>query len=133
MSFLREGWSTAERAFTWSIGTESVVELPPIADEGTSLIVQLLLRPFVVAERLPFQRLELTVNGKAIGACDLRTHAVVEFELPATTDRGDTPITLTLGVPNAAVPRPLNGAEDDRVLGICLERIIIRRLRPEEH
>jgi len=133
VSFLRTGWSTPERAFTWSVGTESVLELPAIADEGASLIVQLLLRPFVVAERLPSQRLELTVNGQAVGACDLQTNAIVEFELPTNPERADAPITLTLGVPNAAAPRPLTGAEDDRVLGICLERIIIRRLRPEDH
>jgi len=131
-SFLTTGWSSPERAFTWSVGTESVIEIPPLPESGETLVIQLGLRPFVAPPALPSQRLEISVDGRTIGACDLRTQALVEFELPADPARAQAPITVMLGIPGATAPRPLTGAEDDRVLGICLDRLTIRRLRPEE-
>ena len=127
--YLRTGWSTSERNFTWSIGSESVIELPPCVGEGP-FILQLILRPFVVATILPTQRVEIGINGQAIGATELRTMAMIEFEIPAAVAASGNPLTLTITVPGAARPRPLNGADDDRVLGICLERAVFRRLRP---
>lgn len=128
VEYLKTGWSTSERNFTWSIGIESAVELPPCPEDGTYL-VQLMMRPFVVPTILPSQRVEIGVNGKAIGACDIKTLAMVEFEVPAAIAASGRPIALTIAVPGAARPRPLNGADDDRVLGICLERMLFRRLR----
>jgi hypothetical protein len=127
-TYLRTGWSTSERSFTWSIGSENTLELPPCNGDGT-FIVQLIMRPFVVATILPAQRVEVGVNGQAIGAVDIRTYAVLEFEVPAPIAASGAPLLITLTVPNAARPRPLNGADDDRVLGVCLERAMFRRLR----
>lgn len=132
MSFLSSGWSSPERAFTWSVGTESVIEIPPQPGAEETLIVQISLRPFIAPSVLPTQRLEVTVDGRPVGVCDLRTQALVEFELPSDAARVESPITIVLGVPGAAAPRPLTGAEDDRILGVCLDRLTIRRLRPEE-
>lgn len=126
---LRTGWSTSERTFTWSIGSESALELPPCSGDGP-FVVQFILRPFVVPTILPTQRLEIGVNGQAIGVCDIRTLAVVEFDLPAAIAASGNPLAVTFTVPGAARPRPLNGADDDRVLGVCLERAVIRRIRP---
>lgn len=128
-AYLRNGWSASEPDFTWSIGHESVIELPPCPGEGT-FIVQLILRPFVVPLLMPTQRLEIGVNGQAIGACEINTLAVVEFEIPAAIAVSGHPLHIILVVPGAACPRPLNGVDDDRVLGVCLERIVFRHLHP---
>ena len=84
----------------------------------------------MVATILPTQRVEIGINGQAIGATEIRTMAMIEFEIPAAVAASGNPLTLTITVPGAARPRPLNGADDDRVLGICLERAVFRRLRP---
>jgi hypothetical protein len=129
LDYLRDGWSSPEPNFTWSVGKVSVLELPRCPGAGV-FIVQLILRPFVVAQALPTQRVDIAVNGQAIGSRDTRTLSVIEFEVPPAVVTGGQPFTVTLGVPNAAQPRPLNGANDDRMLGICLERLLFRRLRP---
>ena len=128
-AYLRTGWSTSEPDFTWSIGHESVIELPPCPQDGI-FIVQLILRPFIVPLLLPAQRLEIGVNGQAIGAREINTLAVVEFEIPTAIAASGHPLHITLIVPGAACPRPLNGVDDDRILGMCLERIVFRRLCP---
>ena len=129
VAYLRTGWSTSEPDFTWSIGHESVIELPPCPQDGI-FIVQLILRPFIVPRLLPAQRLEIGVNGQAIGAREINTLAVVEFEIPTAIAVSGQPLHITLIVPGAACPRPLNDVDDDRILGMCLERIVFRRLCP---
>jgi hypothetical protein len=129
IEYLRSGWSASEATFTWSIGTESLLELPRCPNPGVYL-VQIVMRPFVVPGPLPTQRVEVTLNGQAIGACELRQLAVVEFQVPVAFALEGRPLTIKLTVPGAARPRPLSGANDDRVLGVCLERLIFRRLRP---
>ena len=57
---------------------------------------------------------------------------IVLVIVPAAIAASGKPLSITLTVPGAARPRPLNGADDDRVLGVCLERMLFRRLRPAE-
>lgn len=131
-SLLRQGWSQPEPAFTWTVGHTSVLDLPPLGRDGGALVVQFTLRPFVWRDKLPAQLVEITVNGTAIGTAEIREPSVLEFELPSSLVGPDTPLEITLGLPLASAPRPLSGANDDRVLGLCMERLTIRHLRPDD-
>lgn len=129
LDWLRAGWSAPEPNFTWSVGKESVLELSRCPSAGV-FVIQLMLRPFDVAQALPTQRIDISVNGQAIGTREIKTLSMIEFEVPQAVVVAGQAVTVTLGVPNAAQPRPLNGANDDRVLGVCLERLLFRRVRP---
>jgi hypothetical protein len=118
--FTREGWSTPEPGYLWATGPRSRLVLPGPSDPG-AWDLEAEVEPFTHADRLTTQRLALSVNGVAAGAVELRDHAVLKLELPATADALD----LVFDLPDAARPMDYAGGTDDRALGVSFKRLLL--------
>ncbi len=123
------GWANAEERFTWTDGFEARLRLPP-CPRGGAYVVRLIGTPFVVRTQLPEQRIEVVVNRQSLGCCTISNFAVLEFEIPPSMTTQKEPLEITLLLPSAACPRPLNGAADDRLLGLAVEMLTLTYLRP---
>lgn len=119
---LRAGWAATEATFTWTLGHECVIALPPVP-QGQDILVRLVGNPFVHGERLPAQRLEFSIDGRILAECRIRDLAVIELDVPASLERPDGPFTVTLRLPDAAQPSGIQGNDDDRLLAFALHRI----------
>jgi hypothetical protein len=123
--FLREGWAPAESGYTWTAGAEAGLRFPRPAIPGDYLL-RLLVRVFVWQDTLPKQRLTISVNGNALASVAVASEiAVVEYDLPWAVFEQHENVELHLLLPDAARPSDVNGAEDDRLLAFCFERLEI--------
>lgn len=62
-----DGWSVTERTFTWTNAGSSRLQLPPLPDSGLCFL-RLIGNPYVAGEKLPFQRIEVSINDEYMGA-----------------------------------------------------------------
>ena len=121
---LGSGWAGSELTSTWTDGTESTLRLPPF-NSGGPCVVRITGSPFVVEGFLPSQEILISVNGTRIGSATIRELALIEFEIPrAMLAAGDRLVT-TLSIPGARCPSEFTGTPDRRVLGFCLEQLIV--------
>ena len=123
-NFLWYGWSGPEPGFRWTDGKEATMIFAGSAQSDAQL--QIKMAPFLVAGRLPSQRLALKLNGKAIGNLNLESNgpAVYRFELPATSLTAKN--VLTFQLPDAASPSYFNMSGDERQLGIAVSWIVLQ-------
>jgi hypothetical protein len=128
-ALLRAGWSRPEARFVWSNGTRVELALPRPTD-ACNLGVLLVFRTFTRDSRLPFQRLEISINGQAIGRLDLAGYIVAEARLPSELLASRQEIELSIDLPKAARPVDFGGSSDRRQLGVSLERVIVFSRRP---
>lgn len=128
--YAQEGWSNPERAFCWTVGRKAVLRLPRPA-QMADYTLQLIVRPFVWENRLPFQRVVMTVNGEKAGSSAVPEFAVLECSLPWSLIGPVDVITVELALPDAARPVDVNGVADDRELALCFERLLIFRTPTE--
>ncbi len=126
---LAEGWAGPEPGFIWTNANEATLRLPP-CPRGGAYVVRLMGHPFVIPTLLPTQQIGISINGQALGTWVIRDICVVEFEVPPQMTVGGGALEIVLSLPNAARPRALNHAEDNRLLGFCLERLTFSQLRP---
>src|SRR5215472_2772841 len=121
-TFRRSGWSQAESRHTWTVGRESVLELPPPAEPGTyRLLIE--LNPFVWKEKLAAQRLTVFINGAMIGEFELREVTVVDCTVPWSVLAGHERASIKFVHPDAVKPSDVNGVSDDREIALAFERL----------
>ncbi|HVH82471.1 MAG TPA: hypothetical protein VM782_23955, partial [Stellaceae bacterium] len=116
------GWALPETGFTWTSAEAVQLTLSKPVREGDYLL-RVTGAPFVVRDKLPDQRIIAIVNGIVLGEAAIRETAAIEYELPAAVLGGDEFMTLVFELPDAARPREMTGAEDDRLLAIAFSRI----------
>lgn len=127
---LRDGWAVPEANFTWTVAPTCTLELPkPIV--GDNYVLRLIGGPFVAKDRLPTQRITLAANGVILGTATSNDRALIEWELPSAVLGGGRTTAYTLWLPDAARPRDVSGAADDRRLGFAVERIEVVVLASE--
>jgi hypothetical protein len=123
-AYLREGWSEPESGFTWTLGSESRLQLPKLVP-ARSYSLEFRVRPFVWQDRLPAQRMMIFVNEVPIGAISVNRPGVVKALVPWTVLAAKSPATLLLSLPDAARPCEVQGTEDKRRLAFALEKLTL--------
>jgi hypothetical protein len=83
------------------------------------------LAPFVWREKLPVQRLIVSVNGRELGHFDIRSITTVECLVPSELFAGQEHMMVAFRHPDAARPSRVNGVSDDREIALAFEQLII--------
>ena len=113
---LLTGWAAPEPGFCWTTGDGATLaaDIPPGDGE---LFLELALNPFNPPDKR-FRDLQITVNGRRIGADSLEGHGVVGYPLPPDIIGP----TITIGLHHAPAPSPaaLGFSPDSRSLGFML-------------
>jgi hypothetical protein len=129
--FIREGWSAPEPGLVWTSGRRARMVLPRPAGGAERWVLEAEIKPFVQGERLPSQRLGVSVNGMAAGVVRVRDLAVVRLEAPWGRLAEDAAVELAFDLPDAARPRDLkDGSSDDRELGFSFHRLLFNPASP---
>ncbi len=127
LAYLGGGWARSETGFTWGIGAESHLVLPRL-ESAEDAILTLDVVPFVHAPGLPSQRLTVSVNDTVVGSAALSRPTLLGYRVPASLARRSERVLVTLRHPDAARPKDVNGAGDDRPLAFALcEAKLFRR------
>ncbi len=127
--YLIEGWSYPEAEYTWSLGQTSIVRFP---HEGRREDHALLLRgaPLVREGALPFQRLEVVVNGVMVARLVLRAKTQIELMVPAAVIGDGPAVEVVFHWPDATAPSELGGSGDSRALAFAMGLVELRPLTP---
>jgi hypothetical protein len=127
-AFRRDGWSKPEQLWTWTADHACTLEFPrPEAQDDYVLRIQ--VRPFIVPERVHYQRVELAINGTNVATGVVREVSVLECEVPWEWLAPHEAITLTFSLPDAARPTEVNGHPNDaRLLGLAFEQLKLVKL-----
>jgi hypothetical protein len=124
--YRRTGWADPEPWHTWTIGTESRLELPRPAMPGTYRLV-LDLGPFVWKQKLPVQRLSILVNDCEVGTFFVREVTRIECPVPWNAIGQTSRVAVTFRHRDAARPRDVSGAPDDREIALAFRRLSLFR------
>jgi len=122
-----QGWARPEPRFTWTAAEESVITLPPLAGPGR-FIFRLVASPYIHRGDLQAQQVSLFAGDISLGECRVNNTSVLECELPASLIGTGQPSRITLRLPNAARPRLVSGANDDRLLALAVHGIGVLRV-----
>ncbi len=124
VTFLSTGWADAENSFTWTNGTESTILLPPFEYEG-DCVIRIAGWPFIVRGSLPSQNIVIFLNEICIGSCTVSDICLMEFDIPRSAAARSTQFELKLIVPGARRPNEVIESPDNRMLGFCLEKVVV--------
>src|SRR5438067_875588 len=99
--YLREGWSHPESSFTWTLGGESRLQFPkPVS--ARSYVLEMRVRPFVVTEQLPSQRIAVAVNDVPVGTATVERPTMLRFPIPWTVLAAHATTNVIFSLPDAA-------------------------------
>jgi hypothetical protein len=116
--FRESGWSKTEEKFTWTEGTIAVLKMKIPATKNSATL-KMRLAALVKEPALPFQPVEVEINGQKIA--DWQVSDVAEFvaAIPHDITKKGGELTITLKTPKATSPKALGLNADPRVLGVC--------------
>ena len=120
------GWSSAEDGFTWSIGHESALVLPPEAG-AHGFFIELALAPFIAPPRLERQHLEIRANGQSAGLSEITEAGTYAWYIPGPPQE-ESHLVLTFAHVDAQAPAEVTNSGDTRVLGFAFESVRIHAL-----
>ena len=116
--YKESGWSKTEEKFTWTEGTVAALKMkvPATAD---SITLKIRMSGLIKEPALPFQPVEVEVNGQKIA--DWQVGDLSEFvaAIPHDITKKGGELTITLKTPKATSPKALGINPDPRILGIC--------------
>ena len=116
--FKESGWSKTEEKFTWTEGTMATLKMKVPATTDT-ITLKTRLSGLIKEPALPFQPVEVEVNGQKIA--DWQVGDLSEFvaAIPHDITKKGGELTITLKTPKATSPKALGINPDPRILGIC--------------
>jgi hypothetical protein len=116
--FRESGWSKTEEKFTWTEGTIAVLKMKIPATKNSATL-KMRLAGLVKEPALPFQPVEVEINGQKMA--DWQVGDVAEFvaAIPHDLTKKGGELTITLKTPKATSPKALGLNADPRVLGVC--------------
>jgi hypothetical protein len=130
LAYLGGGWARSEDEFTWGIGAESHLMLPPLA-AADEYVLTLDVIPFVHAPELPSQRLIVSVNETVVGSTEISRPTLLGYRIPAPLAGQSDRMVITLQHPDAARPDDFSAIADDRPLAFAvLEAKLYRITNP---
>jgi hypothetical protein len=126
-AYLKSGWSLPERGGVWSVGKRAVVELPIPAEAKAYRAPWLQIGAFgFLPESSPNRTVRVSVAGDAAEVFTFRpenAHVhIFALPIPPAAMVGDT-LEVVFEIENPITPREAGTGEDDRPLGIGLERM----------
>jgi hypothetical protein len=124
-----EGWSWQERDHVWMVDEESTLNLPVWHDGDLRL--QFETRPALYAPGQAAQRLEILANGQVVGSWPIGQHGTGACRISAQLLRGRERLRLVFRHPDAVVPAEHGVPEEPRRLSLCMFRIWLRVIPPE--
>ena len=116
--FKESGWSKTEEKFTWTEGTVAILKMK-LPASNDSVTLKMRLAGLVKEPVLPFQPVEVEINGQK--TADWQVSDVAEFvaAIPHDVTKKGGEVTVTLKMPKATSPKALGINVDPRVLGVC--------------
>lgn len=114
---LVSGWSS-EDAFSWAIGTESVLTFP-LSANGAATILRLNLHPAIFPPKIPSQRLMIRAGKTVLGSFEITARETLVIPLPVELTKDAQHLELTLIHPDAVRPRDHLPVDDSRRLALC--------------
>jgi hypothetical protein len=126
--FVREGWYGAEEEHRWTAGKFSTIELP-LQVRGAQYELEIVAWPFVVAEKLESQELNISVDGTQLERLYLRRgHNYISCLIPQNLSRSAS-ILIRFDHIDAARPRDFDPKLGDRTVAIAFKTVkLLRRL-----
>ena len=129
LGYLGGGWARAEDNFTWAIGQESHLLLPlPPGQEPREFVLMMSVIPFVHPPALSTQRLIVSIDETTIGMTSLSRPTVLAWRIPVGLIRRAERTLVTLWHPDAARPKDLSAADDDRDLAFSVSEVKVFHL-----
>jgi hypothetical protein len=115
--FLGEGWGDQEPNHIWSIGPRSSISIPrPF--ETDKIELQLDVIALVNPDYLIARKLDVTVNGIAVGSFAVANHARLSCALPASCFNDGLMLNIIFDHPFCVSAAATGHAPDDRPLGL---------------
>ena len=129
-NWLYSGWSNAETWGTWSLGTQSEIEIDPrqLPTVPAALRLDFTANAFVTAKH-PEQRVQVRLDGTAVGNYIVRypnTLLVFDVIVPSTYLHSATKIRIGLSLPDAISPSQAGVSSDSRVIALGLVSVTAR-------
>ena len=112
------GWSRTEEKFTWSEGTSAEL-LIPVAATDDIIVLKMRIGALFKSPELPFQPVEVYVNGQKIAEWQVGDTAEFTVAIPHDVTKLGGVLTVNIKTPKATSPKALGLSADPRVLGIC--------------
>lgn len=112
------GWSKTEEKFTWTEGTTAVLKMKVPATNG-SVTLKMRLAGLIKEPALPFQPVEVEINGQKMTDWQVGDMAEFATAIPHHITKKGGELTITLRTPKATSPKALGVNVDPRVLGVC--------------
>ncbi|MEY2564717.1 MAG: hypothetical protein QOH88_2910 [Verrucomicrobiota bacterium] len=120
------GWSGSEAEFTWTEGTVADLALP-LGDNTGALSLEMKLGGLIHPPELTVQNVAVYANGQKIADWEVRAEAIFTVSIPAELTRNAPELKIQLRIPNAASPQSLGLSTDNRMLGIRVYFVELRR------
>jgi hypothetical protein len=120
---LVSGWGPFEETGFWSINPNPIMILA--IDSAHKIVqVQFICEPYLFAEQVKSQPIQLFCNGLLVVSDVVKQKQVLYFELN-TEGKELSRIKLNFILPNAAVPFKLDDGQDRRMLGIKINELAL--------
>jgi hypothetical protein len=120
--YRESGWAQPEAKHIWTVGNESRLQLDRPARRG-DYVLTLKCAPFVWRDKIPTQRLTVEVNGVQVGSFSLKKQELLECPVPWDVIAKHKNMFVTFHHPDAARPREISGAPDDRSIAIAFQAV----------
>jgi hypothetical protein len=127
LGFLGGGWARAEPEFTWGIGAESHLILPPLKTSD-DYILTLDVIPFIHNPGSPSQRLIVSINDTVVGSSELFRPTLVGYRIPRGLTGQSERALVTLQHPDAVRPKDFGDSQDDRLLAFSVSEARLYRV-----
>jgi tetratricopeptide (TPR) repeat protein len=127
-ALLGEGWSHPETEATWTLGTQSTINIPYVRPGQD---YALLFTAFPAGtEAGHAQRAIFSVNGHVVGSLILRVETTLELLVPNAALMGDGDVILRIALPDAIAPAHLGNSQDTRLLALQFKHLTFRPFVP---
>ena len=115
--FLLDGWSGPNKGGTWTGAKAARLELEVDPPNNDTVLLSATLRPFIVPDKLPHQRVLIHINDNPVGEWTLteKPLRIYSLAVPATHFQ-DEEIVIGFKFPNATSPKDIGMNRDVRTL-----------------
>ncbi|MEY2497396.1 MAG: hypothetical protein QOD12_952 [Verrucomicrobiota bacterium] len=116
--YRESGWSKTEEKFTWTEGTVAILKMK-LPASNDSVTLKMRLAGLVKEPVLPFQPVEVEINGQKTADWQVSDVADFAVAIPRDLTKKGGELTITLKAPKATSPKALGINPDPRILGVC--------------
>lgn len=121
-AYCMSGWATAEPGYRWVLGEAGRLRLPVPAGSDPCMLV-FRLWPLVNRERLPAQRVTVSVNGEVLAHFMVERETTRAVSIPRRLVGQDDVLDVVFATPDAARPADLGMNSDRRLLSVAFNTL----------